>query len=45
MEKEEKKFIVINNETGKEKEFKTFDEANRYVEHLVFGLGIDAEIQ
>lgn len=37
-------FKVKNNESGKEKEFKTIQEAIKYQEYLVFVLGIDAEI-
>ena len=40
-----KKWIVVNNETKTKWVFNTFDEANRLVEYLIFGCGIDAEIQ
>ena len=35
---------VINNETGKTKEFATMEAALAYQEYLVFVMGIDAEV-
>ena len=41
---EENKNVVINNETGQRRKFKTSDEATAFQEYLVFELGIDAEV-